>query len=137
MSKTDLYSIKIITFKKLPNTKAWKLTSYLVRTEAKGICYTCGKSFPKNKLVSGHFIDKWGHAATYFDLDNLRAQCFSCNRMKHGNLGIYALKLQKEIGDIRLKKLQKKSSKSKVWTKKELDEITLEREKMIKKLSTD
>lgn len=124
-----------VPFKKLPNTKAWKITSLLVRTEARGICYTCDKEFPLKKLNAGHFIDKLGHAAVYFERDNLRAQCFRCNRRLHGNLGVYALKLRQEIGDERLADLQKKSRKTKVWTTEELEKIADERSKELEKLN--
>src|SRR5262245_46768540 len=108
----------IVPFTKLPNTKAWKLTSELVRLQSKGVCYTCGRKYPLNKLVAGHFREKRGNAAVYFDLDNFRAECgWSCNRMMHGAKDIYAMKLIKEKGPKILQELFKRSQKSKQWTK--------------------
>lgn len=121
-------SLMTVPFKKLKNTKAWKFTSLLVRQKSKGICYTCEKKYPIKKLNAGHFIDKIGHAGTYFDLDNLRAQCFYCNRRRHGELGKYGLKLRKEIGDKRVDDLFKKANKPKLWSKEELKKIAEERE---------
>ena len=117
----------IIPFKKLKNTKAWKLTSEYVRKSSGGKCYTCGKKYPLAKLVAGHFIEKIGGAAVYFDLRNLRAQCgWNCNRMKHGNKEIYAMKLVKERGPNILQELHKKAQKSKQWHQNELDDIAAE-----------
>lgn len=133
LSKDKLSSI--VPFKKLSNTKAWKLTSELVRKQSNGICYTCNGFFPFEKLVAGHFIEKIGNAATYFDLDNLRAQCmWNCNRMRHGQKDIYALKLEKEKGYGIIQELHKRASKSKQWMKSELKELAEERQKMLNEI---
>lgn len=124
-----------VPFEKLPSTKAWKLTSQLVRLKSKGICYTCKKWFPFEKLVAGHFREKRGGAATYFDLDNLRAQCqWYCNRMRHGAKDIYANELIKEKGAEIIETLIRRGSKAKVWLKTELEKITEERQKDIEAL---
>lgn len=123
-----------IPFKKLKNTKAWKLTSELVRKKSGGICYTCGQRFPLEKLVAGHFIEKIGNAATYFDLDNLRAQCsWNCNRQRHGAKDIYALKLIKELGPDIIEKLHRRAGKPRIWTEYELCQIAEERKKELEK----
>lgn len=127
----------VVPFQKLPKTKAWKLTSELVRLRAKGKCYTCGGKFPLNKLVAGHFIEKRGNAATYFDLDNLRPQCsWNCNRMKHGAKDIYAHRLIEELGAEIIAILHKRARKTKQWRKNELEEIAAERQKQLNQLST-
>jgi 5-methylcytosine-specific restriction endonuclease McrA len=114
----------LVPFTKLPATKAWKLTSEYVRRIANGICYTCNRKVGYEKLVAGHFIEKRGGAATYFDLDNLRAQCgWYCNRMQHGAKTDYTLKLIAEIGMDRVVALKKKAQKSKQWNKAELGDI--------------
>lgn len=115
--------------KKLPSTKAWKLTSEYVRKKAKGKCYTCGRRVHYKKLNAGHFIEKQGNAGIYFDLRGLRAQCFYCNRRLHGNKAVYAIKLLQEIGEKEVNDLYKLSRKSKVWRKNELKEIEKERER--------
>ena len=127
---------QIVPFKKLKNTRAWKLTSLYVRRKSKNVCYTCGNKYPISKLVAGHFIEKIGNAGTYFDMDNLRPQCqWYCNRMRHGAKDIYALKLIEELGDGIIKELHKRASKSKQWTQLELNVIVLEREKQLKELN--
>lgn len=121
-----------VPFEKLPGTKAWKLTSFLVRLKADGICYTCGRSYPFSKLNAGHFREKRGNAATYFDRKrNLRAQCFYCNFRKHGAKDIYAKKLVEECGPEVLSDLFREGQKSKKWNKGELKQIEKECEEEI------
>ncbi len=125
---------RVIPFEKLKSSKAWKVTSLLVRMLSGGVCYTCGKKYPIEKLVAGHFREKRGNAGTYFDLDNLRAQCgWFCNRQKHGMKDEYARKLVKELGPEILNELFKRSNKPKQWTKKELEEIYEERVRLLEK----
>lgn len=110
-----------VPFKKLKNTKAWKITSYYVRKKAKNICYTCGHRYDFKELSAGHFIEKIGAAGIYFDLRGLRAQCFYCNRRLHGNKAIYAKYLVDEYGPGILNDLHKAAQKPKHWTKNELE----------------
>jgi len=123
----------IIPFKKLKNTKAWLLTSKLVRTKSKGICYTCGRNVGYEKIVAGHFREKRGCAGIYFELDGIRGQDFYCNRRLHGNYAIYHPKLIKEIGIERYEALNKKAQRAKVWTQLELEELAKEREEELSK----
>ncbi len=123
---------ELVPFEKLKGTKAWKNTSLLVRLSSNGICYTCGKEVGFDKLVAGHAKEKRGHASIYFDLDGLRGQCGYCNRRLHGNYRIYTLKLIDEIGRERVDAYERKSQKTKHWTKGELNKIAQEREIQIK-----
>jgi len=120
-------SVNTVPFKKLKSTKAWKLTSELVRKLAKGRCYTCGRIVPFSKLVAGHAIEKIGKAGIYFDLDCLRGQCQYCNRRLHGNYAVYTLKLIKEIGEERVRRMHKRA-RPKQWSKEELKEIEKDRQ---------
>ena len=67
-------------------------------------CYTCDVVKKIEEMDCGHFrhID-----ALDFTLENLRPQCTACNRYKSGNLGIFAIRLIKEIGLKRVEALQK------------------------------
>jgi regulator of sigma D len=56
----------------------------------KGICFTCGNSGTQ----AGHFC----HSRLDFDEINLNCQCVRCNHFLSGNLGIYALFLDKKYG---------------------------------------
>jgi hypothetical protein len=113
----------VVSFKKLSSTGAWKAVSLYVRTKSGGICYTCERKYDISKLNAGHFIEKIGNAAIYFDFRNLKAQCFSCNRMLHGNKAVYSLKLIEEYGPDIIKDLHKLAQKAKRWTKGELKQI--------------
>lgn len=125
---------EVIPFKKLPSSKAWKFTSQYVRLKGDGFCYTCGKKYGYEKLVAGHFREKIGGSSTYFDLRNLRSQCYYCNVKLHGNKQEYSRKLVNEYGKDILNELALLGSKSKQWTRKELDEIAKMRENDIKEL---
>lgn len=132
---TPAQKANTVPFEKLENTKAWKITSLLVRKSGgeryqyeMNNCYTCNGLYPIEKLVAGHFIEKRGNANTYFDLDNLRPQCqWNCNRMGRGRKDIYARKLISEKGPDIINDLFRRAGKSKRWTKSELEEIYEER----------
>jgi hypothetical protein len=72
----------------------WELQSKLIRIKSGGICFTCKKKFDWKKLEAGHFRHGWGD----FEEKNIQAQCVKCNRYLHGNLGVYAVELDKKYG---------------------------------------
>ena len=53
-------------------------------------CFTCGRT--DQTLEVGHFVPR-RYRATRWDLRNCHLQCIECNRLKSGNLDIYAKKL--------------------------------------------
>lgn len=59
--------------------KADKALSDYVRQRDKGICCTCHKPFPIEKVDAGHWIPRtqWG---TRYDERNVHSQCQHCNR---------------------------------------------------------
>lgn len=123
MRRKSKSEYEVVPFFKLPNTKAWKLTSELVRKLAKGVCFTCKRRVGYAKLAAGHSREKRGNAAIYFELDGLRGQCNYCNRRLHGNYGVFILNLVDEIGRERVDALARKAQKGKQWTKAELSVI--------------
>lgn len=58
-------------------------------------------------MDAGHFI----HGRLDFDERNIHTQCSYCNRHLHGNLGEYAIRLIKEIGQAGVRKLKADSIK--------------------------
>ena len=71
--------------------KAWKIFSLFVRKRDK-VCITCGSS---NGLQAGHFV----HGDNMdFVIENINAQCVRCNKWLHGNLGVYAIKIDEKYG---------------------------------------
>ena len=63
--------------------------SYIVKRDRK-VCFTCGK--PGDQ--AGHFC----HGRLDFDEMNLHCSCARCNCWLHGNLGVYAINLDKLCG---------------------------------------
>jgi hypothetical protein len=115
---------KHISLKSL-RKKSWGLISLYVRkfaADKNGIvlCYTCGKPHFWTDMDCGHYIH--GDCLD-FELNNLRPQCNYCNRRLHGNSGIFAEKLIKEIGQEQVFLLREKSRQVKKFTILELEEI--------------
>lgn len=99
--------------------KAWDLQSeYIRRTENR--CFTCGVEKKWKEFDAGHFKHK---DCMDFVRKNIHCQCFHCNRMRHGNLDIYADKLEGLYGFGIIQELNKMADKIKYWKVKELEEI--------------
>jgi len=123
-SKIKKPKVKHISLKSL-HKKAWELTSLYVRKSAaneNGIvrCYTCDKPHYYTDMECGHYIHK---DCLDYDLNNLRAQCNYCNCRLHGNSGVYAEKLIKEIGIDDVDFLREKANQVKKFNIFELEEI--------------
>lgn len=72
----------------------WVKFSKWIRKRDNYTCFTCGKKDEPSKMDAGHYVPRSKGNALYFDERNVNTQCTSCNRFKHGNLAIYALKLE-------------------------------------------
>jgi hypothetical protein len=98
-------------------SKAWIVFSRFVRSRDKDICFTCGGDGNQ----AGHFVHS--SLATYFDEMNVHAQCSGCNLYKHGNLGEYAIRLDRKYGNGTAEGLLKRGKKIKQMTTKDFLEI--------------
>ena len=121
---------------KLPVTKlkakAWNLFSKYIRyrdcyittnTYVYGVCYTCEKEYPFNKLQAGHFVDS-RTKPVLFNPDIVKAQCMQCNVFKKGNKDFYTPKMITEYGqDKVLEFLELRHNKDKKWSREELEEV--------------
>ena len=121
---------------KLPITKlkakAWNLFSKYIRyrdcyittnTYVYGVCYTCEKEYPFNKLQAGHFVDS-RTKPVLFNPDIVKAQCMQCNVLKKGNKDFYTPKMIAEYGQDRvLEFLELRHNKDKKWSREELEEV--------------
>ena len=126
LRKTSKKEYRISSVKKLKNTQAWKNLSLLVRTEEKGVCFTCGKINPINKCDTGHFIQAGGNCGTLFDRMNNHCQCKKCNLYLSGNLLIYNDKMIEKYGEQAVKELRLKANQYHPgYTRKELKEIAI------------
>ena len=59
-------------------------------------------------LHAGHYIRASAGLATYFDEQNVHAQCYACNIWRDGNSDEYALKLQQKYGEDILQELNRR-----------------------------
>lgn len=90
---------------------------YIVKRD-KGICITCGGEGNQ----AGHYFSR---SYTYLRYDpwNVNAQCVSCNVFKHGNIGVYTIRLIEKYGVDVLGKLQATYHLEKRFTPKELEDL--------------
>ncbi len=105
--------------------KLWKLVSEYVRrkdADENGYvkCYTCGVERHYKDLDCSHYIHR---DALDFEINNLRPTCTRCNRFLHGNLGVYAEKLIKEIGEEEISLMRQRSKQVKKYTIGELEDM--------------
>ena len=100
--------------------RAWDLQSKAIRQEENGQCFTCLKKDDWKNMDLGHFR----HGKNMdFIRENLHVQCSRCNRFLHGNLGIYAEKLEEKYGQGIIQKLNALADKLKIWKRQELMDI--------------
>jgi hypothetical protein len=107
--------------------KVWKVFSLYVRSKDRDFqdcitCFTCDRRDHFRTFDAGHFIPKsTGGAALYFYERNVHPQCTGCNRFRHGNLSVYALRLQQRYGPTILEELH--ALRGQQWNKKELERL--------------
>lgn len=79
--------------------KLWKVFSEYIRRRDSGTCFTCGKQMNWKEAHAGHYIPQSvGGLELRFHPYNVHAQCVGCNMFRHGNLTMYALRLQEKYG---------------------------------------
>lgn len=92
-------------------------------TNGMGICISCQKPYPYEKMHAGHFIPST-YSAVRFDEDNVHAQCgFNCNVNKRGNLTEYRPNLIKKIGVERVEALEARRHDPVKWNRAELEAL--------------
>jgi hypothetical protein len=62
-------------------------------------CYTCGCIKRWQEQQCGHYISRSNYHLRW-DLRNTKVQCWDCNVGKHGNLGVYTERLEREYPDL-------------------------------------
>lgn len=96
--------------------------SQYIRQRDKGKCITCGAVRDWKLQHASHFRSRM-HNATRFDEKNVHAQCPMENIYKHGDIPVYALRLQELYGPSIIKELVDKSREIKRWTIPELTDL--------------
>lgn len=92
--------------KAIAKRKAWTEFSIFIRRRDP-FCITCGAKTTE----AGHFIHQISMLELYFDPTVVNGQCGRCNRWLHGNLGVYAVELDKKYGAGTAEKLLDKVEK--------------------------
>jgi len=81
-------------------------------------CYTCGVRLPWQEMDAGHFIRREFSSVRY-DENNVRPQCFDCNRVKGGMEESFEEHLREDLGNEVMNKLIEKGKKEKRFTDEE------------------
>lgn len=95
-----------------------RIFSLYIRHRDEGVCFTCGKKAPIEKMQAGHYVSRSVLSLRYDPL-NVHCQCVGCNVFKHGNYPKYALRLIQESGAGILDYLEKKSKQIKRFSRQE------------------
>ena len=100
--------------------KAWETFSKWIRNRDNWTCFTCDKYDKSQYMHAGHYVHK---DCLDFDERNINSQCAGCNTYRHGNLNVYASRLEEKYGHGILQELEKLGREYRAFTKKELEEI--------------
>ena len=118
---------KIKTLPKLLKEAQEAVNSYVRARDADLPCISCGKPPPDLSGLhagrdAGHYRSVGAASHLRFNLDNINAQCVSCNQFKAGNAADYRLGLIERIGLPRVEALEADYSVKK-WDKDEVRAI--------------
>jgi len=124
---------------KKERAKVWKVFSEYIRKRdcllttgslEYGECISCGEPKPRQELHAGHYIHNI--LSTYFDEQNVNAQCAACNTFRHGNLIEYRHGLIDKYGEGVPEEIEARSRVEKIrFTLTELDELKASLKKRI------
>ena len=123
--------------------EAWKWFSKYIRLRdclkttkdhRYGVCVTCGKKYPINKLQAGHFVPGRMNSIL-FDERNCHAQCVACNCFKGGSQIEYYQFMEKEYGREVIDELLEKKHQTRKFTAEELEEMIQTYKRKVEELS--
>lgn len=113
--------------------KYWDLFSLYIKKlysyeEGKVKCYTCDADLTigTSNCQGGHYYTKKGYPALYFDLNNVRVQCYHCNINLSGNTVIFGERLLREVGEEVLNDLAARRHDQVKRTYSEYEEMIIE-----------
>ena len=99
----------------------------MIGSDERGLCqcYTCPTKRHFSLMQAGHYISR-KFSQLRFDLKwNLRPQCPTCNESKHGNLEVFAERLEQEQGGITIQ-LQELSREPFKWDRESLKQLLID-----------
>lgn len=101
-----------------------------IRDQDKG-CISCGQAIRVKYCDAGHYIPR-GHTATRWDLHNVNAQCYDCNRLKYGNIEAYRKGLIQRYGIEEVERLESLKHATVKFSKTDINELIKKIEKLLK-----
>lgn len=125
----------------------WRIFSEFIRlrdSDDKGYCtcITCGRQayYKGGAINAGHYVpvnSRYGHNATYFNEQNVHAQCSVCNRNEEGRGWHYGIYLQERYGESTPWDLWELAEKPFKFTTTWLEEKTIHYRKEVDKLKSE
>jgi 5-methylcytosine-specific restriction endonuclease McrA len=91
-------------------------------------CITCGAWKPLKEMQAGHFVTR-ANTLLRYDEENVNAQCYACNVIRHGDLYEYAKQLDIKYGAGTAEKLHQQRHATHRLTVDEL-KMVIERSKL-------
>ncbi len=79
---------------------------YIRRRDEHRGCISCGRAITANNCDAGHYIPR-AHIATRWNVYNVNAQCYECNRLKDGNITAYREGLIRKYGIDKVNELER------------------------------
>lgn len=79
---------------------------YVRRRDVDKGCISCGQALRFDYCDAGHYIPRT-HTATRWNVYNVNAQCYTCNRLLDGNIAAYRQGLIKRYGIEVVERLEK------------------------------
>lgn len=108
-----------------------EVNAYVLLRDKGKPCISCGKK--ANRYEAGHYMPAGQNAQIRFDLNNIHAQCHTCNCHKSANLREYRPNLIKKIGLEAVEQLEQRYVK--IWQVEELQGLIYEFRAMIKEIT--
>ena len=91
----------------IKKSSAWRWFALFIKERDGWTCITCGRRYKDARMNAGHFIQADGHLNTYFNEENVNAQCSGCNIWGQTTILEYRRALNRKYGDGTDEKLEK------------------------------
>jgi hypothetical protein len=113
----------------------WTAFSWMTRERDNWTCFTCGTRVDSRQkdernismafyMHAGHFKPQGAFKAVKYSPYNVAAQCLRCNKFSYGNLGAYAIALEKRFDFGILEMLERRAKRYFDYTVPLLEKMT-------------